>query len=145
MITRLSIYMWYTHRLSLYEIMFLAIKESNELLNYFQEHDCLKYCLVSAVPLMWNVQDETPEKCWLKAYEQINITGGGGQVKRKTLSSHSSPGTCDSPNKLFSHRRDLRLSNTASDALSLTNSHTYRTQRTRAQGRAGTHERRFEK
>lgn len=47
---------------------------------------------------------------------------------------HNYPGTCDSPNKLFSRRRDLLLSNTATAALALSASHIYSVRRTRAQG-----------
>lgn len=44
------------------------------------------------------------------------------------------PGTCDSPNKLFSRRRDLLLSNTANATLALSALHIYSARRTRVQG-----------
>lgn len=62
------------------------------------------------------------------------------QTKLKKISlsekwwKHNYPGTCDSPNKLFSRRRDLLLSNTATAALALSASHIYSARRTRVQG-----------
>lgn len=47
---------------------------------------------------------------------------------------HNYPGTCDSPNTLFSRRRDLLLSNPATAALALSASHIYSARRTRVQG-----------
>lgn len=74
----------------------------------------------------------------LKVKNKHQTKLGGNNWKDFDLAKlwkHNYPGTCDSPNKMFSHRRDLLLSNTASAALSLTNLHTYNAHRTRVQGR----------
>lgn len=85
---------------------------------------------------------ETPQKCWLKGYEQtLNLgeTAGKKNLNFAKLWKHNSPGTCDSPSKLFSHRRDVLFSNTAPTALSLA-AH-YSTRRTWLQGQAAAHKR----
>lgn len=78
------------------------------------------------------VKEQTLNKTWGET------TGKKNSLDLAKLWKHNSPGTCDSPNKLFSHRRDLRLSNTAFH--SLTRTHIAHTER-RVQGRAGAHER----
>lgn len=76
---------------------------------------------------------------------------GGGEREREEEEEGgraTSPGTCDSPNKLFSHRRDLLLSNappTPPPTLSLADWRIYGTHWKTGAGSAGAHGGRFEK
>lgn len=119
----------------------------------FETFGALLKCVRGCSPR--NAAATTPELWprWFRGLRNKKRTRqnlGAKQLERKSLTSLNSvkdnaPGTCDSPNKLFSHRRDLLLSNTALAALSLSYSRVYGTHRNTGAGSAGAHGRRFEK